>query len=218
VLKKTNAVVVYPVNPALIASSVNNIIAANIPVVTIGRKVEGISVDTYVGFDYLSAGRSAASFIARSINGQGTVVMLRDPKASSEVVDLSKGFTMAMDAYPKIELVVRDVETLDRSKSFALVADIVEKGKIDAIFAQDDEVALGAAQAVQAAAKGWRIHVVGVGGTNEVIKAVQIGKMTGAFLYQPALIGQLAVRAAVMKSRGENVKSLSLVQFQLVGK
>lgn len=216
--KQFQVVVVYPIDPSVLVSSLERVVTTNTQLVTIGKKIEGSKVSAHVTFDFQGGGRLAATYIAKRLDGKGVVVYLQGPEVSPERADLAKGFLEAMGTYPNIKATVRETEGIDRFKNAKLVRQILEQEKVNAIFAGHDEIALGAAEAIGTYARDKGIPVIGFGGTATAIQAVKAGKMAGTLSPQPAVMGQLAVRAAVMKSRGETIQNLILVPLQLIGK
>ena len=85
---------------------------------------------------------------------------------------------------------------------------------MNAVFAQNDEMALGAQRALQAAGKD--ILLVGFDGTDEGIKAVQAGKMDATIAQQPSLIGSLGVEVANKLLKGEDVDKTTDVPLKLI--
>ena len=94
---------------------------------------------------------------------------------------------------------------------------IQSKGDIDAVFAQNDEMALGAQKALEDA-KMNDVLVVGFDATDDAVEAVKNGKMAATVAQQPILIGEVAVNAVDKFLKGENIDSFIPVELKLVTK
>jgi len=120
-----------------------------------------------------------------------------------------------VDAAPGIKVVASQPANFDRTQGLNVMENILQAHpKIDAVFAANDEMALGAIKAIQAA--GQKIIVVGFDGTDDGIAAVKRGAMFATVAQQPALIGSLGIETADKVIKGQPVAADIPVPLKVV--
>jgi len=161
----------------------------------------------------------AAAYVGKRLNGKGNVVMLEGIAGSSAARDRGKGFREGLQKFPGIKIVASQTADFDRSKGLSVMENILQaQKKIDAVFAQNDEMALGAIQAIEAAKREKEMFVVGFDAIADALKAVNAGKMAATIAQQPKVMGQLAVEAAGTLVKGGTVPKFTPVPLKLVTK
>ncbi|MGI6187194.1 MAG: substrate-binding domain-containing protein, partial [Brevibacillus sp.] len=136
---------------------------------------------------------------------------------TSAARDRGKGFHEAVDNKDGVKVVAQQPADFDRAKGLSVMENILQGNKdIQAVFAHNDEMALGALQAIEAAGK--QILVVGFDATDDAVKAVNEGKMAATVAQKPAAIGETAVQTAISVAKGEKVDSFIPVDLELVTK
>ncbi len=217
--KKASVIVINPTDSDAIVPTVKKINTANIPVVTVDRGANGGAVAAHIASDNVAGGKMAADFIGRRLNGKGSVVMLEGIAGTSAARDRGKGFRDGLKKYPGIKLLASQTADFDRAKGLTVMENILQaQKKIDAVFAQNDEMALGAVQAIEAAKRQKQTFVVGFDATNDAVAAVKAGRLAATIAQQPKLMGQLAVEAAVNILNKKPVPKFTGVPLKLVTK
>ena len=174
--------------------SVESANAANIPVITIDRSSDGGEVLTLVASDNVKGGEMAAQFILDKIGENGRVVELEGVPGASATRERGKGFDEFADG--KLEVVEKQSAEFDRAKGLTVMENILQSTKdIQAVFAQNDEMALGALEALEAAGK-TDVIVVGFDGNEDGVKAVKDGRLNATIAQQPEEMGRIALQAA----------------------
>src|SRR5207245_154431 len=152
IAKKASAVIINPTDSDAIVPTVKKLNAAKIPVITVDRGANGGTVAAHIASDNVAGGMMAAEYVGKRLNGKGNVVMLEGIPGSSAARDRGKGFRDGLKKFPGIKLVASQTADFDRAKGLAVMENILQaQKKIDAVFAQNDEMALGAVQAIEAA-------------------------------------------------------------------
>jgi ribose transport system substrate-binding protein len=170
---------------------------AGIPVITVDRASNGGKVVCHIASDNVEGGRMAARYIAKVLNGKGKVVELVGIPGTSAARDRGKGFEEELAKYPGLQLVAKQTANFNRAEGLTVMENILEAHPdIDAVFAQNDEMALGAIEAIKAAGKLDDIIVVGFDAIPDAIEAIKKGEMEATIAQQPYLMGQLAVTKA----------------------
>lgn len=181
------------------------------------RAAEGGEVVTHIASDNVLGGRMAGEFIAELLGGKGKVVELEGIPGTNAARERGQGFNEIITQYPEIEVVARQEAGFDRARGLTVMENILQaQPEIDAVFCHNDEMALGAIIAIEAAGRAAEIQVVGFDATDDAVKAVQEGRMLATIAQQPRLMGQLGVEYAVKVLQGEAVEKFIPVALELV--
>jgi ribose transport system substrate-binding protein len=217
--RKVDAILLNPTDSNAVVPSVQKANAANIPVLTIDRSAAGGTVVSHIASDNVAGGVMAADFLCKAINGKGNVVELQGIAGTSAARDRGQGFDTEMaKVCPNAPIVVKRPADFDRAKGNSVFADILTaQPQIAGVFAQNDEMVLGALQAAQAA-KRTGIVFVGFDATDDAVAQVKAGALAATIAQQPAMIGQLGVDTAVRSLNGEKVDAFIPVPLSLVTK
>jgi len=219
IAKKVGAVIINPTDSDAIVPTVKKLNAAKIPVITVDRAANGGTVAAHIASDNVAGGRMAAAYVARRLKGKGNVVMLEGIAGSSAARDRGKGFREGLQKFPGIKIVASQTADFDRSKGLTVMENILQaQKKIDAVFAQNDEMALGAVQAIEGAKRQQAMFVVGFDAIADALKAVNEGRMAATIAQQPKVMGRLAVEAAASRLKGGKVAKFTPVPLRLVTK
>ncbi len=158
----------------------------------------------------------AGEYIAELLSGAGNVVELEGIAGTSAARDRGQGFNDAI-AGTEIKVVAKQVADFDRTKGLSVMENILQaQPEIDAVFAHNDEMALGALTAIEAS--GRTILIVGFDATDDAVAAVDAGKLAATVAQQPAMIGSLGVEAALKVLNGEELDEYVPVELMLVKK
>ena len=213
--QKVDVILLNPTDSDGLVTAVNDANAAKIPVVTLDRSVSGGTVASHIASDNVAGGRMAAEYIVQQLGDQGKVVELEGIAGTSAARDRGQGFHEIMDKQTGIEVVAKQPADFDRSKGMTVMENIQQsQPEINAVFAHNDEMALGALQAVQAAKKD--IIIVGFDGTPDGVKAVEDGTLAATVAQQPKMIGELGVQTAEKIAKGEQVDSNIPAELKII--
>jgi len=209
------------VNPADSSAVVSAIEAANdagIPVITIDRSAEGGEVAAHIASDNVAGGKMAGELIIEQLAGRGKVVELEGISGSSAARERGQGFNDAIKEASGIEVVARQTANFDRAQGLSVMENIIQSTKdFQAVFAHNDEMALGALEAIEAA--GLKdVIVVGFDATDDAVKAVEEGKLFATIAQKPKKMGEIAVETAVKVLNGEKVDTFIPVELELIRK
>ncbi|MBV7270699.1 substrate-binding domain-containing protein [Winogradskyella luteola] len=210
-----DAICIVPINSESIIPAIIKANNANIPVINVDNKInlesaknQGAVLATYIGSDNFEGGQSAGEYIAESINEQGKVAILEGVSGNDAAIKRKGGFEDVMKRYPNIQIVASQAADWNRQKAKDVFDAIMTANPdLDAVFAANDEMALG----VIAAMKNKRIAldsiiVVGFDAADEAIKAVELGELNATIAQQPKLMGAEAVRLVLSIVKKESVK------------
>lgn len=194
IVQHVDAIVVCPVDSRGIGPAIDRANAAKIPVFTADIASQGGTVVSHVASDNIEGGRLAAEFIAKAIGDSGDVGVIGENDVQT-TIDRQQGFTQALAAHPKIKLVAQLDGSGVRDRSLRAADDLLQAHpKVRAIFAINDESALGTLAAAQA--RKVRPVIVGYDAAPEARRAILGGSALRADVaQQPALIGQKTIDA-----------------------
>ncbi|MBU3114404.1 ribose ABC transporter substrate-binding protein RbsB [Clostridium lacusfryxellense] len=208
------------INPTDSDAVVNSITFANdskIKVITVDRKANGGEVACHVASDNVKGGEMAAQFILEKLNGKGNIVELQGIPGASATRDRGQGFHNIVDKNAAVKVVASQAADFDRQKGLNVTENIIQATpKFEAIFAHNDEMALGAIKATKAANKD--VIIVGFDGNDEAKAAVKSGDLTATIAQKPDLMGSIAVENAIKIAKGETVNKEVPVDLELIKK
>src|SRR5437868_2897258 len=212
------AIIVNPVDSNAAAPAVKAADRAKIPVIAVDREVTGAKVAQTVASDNVAGGRQAAQELAKQIGEKGEVVVLEGVPGTSAARERGQGFTEGIAAYPNIKVVAKQPADFDRTKGLDVMTNLIQSQPgITGVFAENDEMALGAIKALGAKA-GRTVKVVGFDGTPDGLKAIENGTLAATIAQQPKLLGKQAVEAAVKAVSGETLVAMVAVPVKVVTK
>ena len=188
--------IVNPTDSAAVVPAVMAANAAGIPVIAVDRGVDGGNLAYFIASDNAAGGASAAQFICEQVGGTGNVVELEGIAGTSAARERGLGFNTYMrESCAGVTIVARQTANFNRAEGLTVMENILTaQPAIDALFAHNDEMALGALQAIEAS--GRSIVVVGFDATDDAVAAVKAGRMAATVAQLPAMLGAEAVEAA----------------------
>jgi len=194
VQQKLNLIIINPTDSDAIVTAVEEANKAGIPVITVDRGANGGKVVAHIASDNVAGGMMAGEYVAMLLNGKGNVVELEGIVGTSAARDRGQGFGAAISKYPGIKIVAKQVANFNRAEGLVVIENILQANpNIDAVFAHNDEMALGAIEAIKAAGLLDKIKVVGFDAIDDAVAAVNAGEMAATVAQQPFVMGQLAV-------------------------
>lgn len=210
-----DALLINPTDSSAISTVVQTANSLDIPVVTLDRSADKGEVAALVASDNVKGGQMAAEFIVEQLGKDAKVIELEGVPGASATRERGKGFHDIADE--QLNVVAKQAADFDRTKGLTVTENLLQ-GNPDAkaIFAHNDEMALGAIEAIQSSGKD--IMVIGFDGNEDALKSIEAGNMTATVAQQPELIGQLAVQAAKDVLQGKEVEKNIAAPLKMVVK
>jgi ribose transport system substrate-binding protein len=204
---------INPTDSSAVSTAVQSANHIGIPVITLDRTADQGEVASFIASDNIEGGKMAAEFIIDQLGKDAKVVELQGTPGASAARERGQGFRSVADQ--NLNVIARQTANFDRTQGLNVMENLLQGHKeIDAVFAQNDEMALGAIEAINSS--GRDILVVGFDGNEDAIKAVQDGRLGATIAQQPELIGKEAVVAASKILKGEKVDKTISVPLKLV--
>ncbi len=199
-----DALVVAPAGAKEVVPAVKKANRAGIPVLVVDSDIHrataaaaGAATLTYIGSDNVAGGRMAAEAVARWLGEQGEVAVLEGTPGHESTDQRRQGFTEALARHPGLRLVAAQTASAERARGFTVAQNILQAHPgLGAIFGANDEMALGALEAVAAAGRSDRVKVVGFDASPDAVSNIRAGRMAGSVAQFPSEMGRLGVLAA----------------------
>jgi ribose transport system substrate-binding protein len=212
IARKVKVLMLSPLTAQALTPIAKQASEAGIPVITLDRKVN-TKVAAHVGAENLPIGRLAAKFIAEKVGGNGNVLEVQGTTGASATIDRNKGFREGLKDFPNVKVVAEQYCDYLREPAVKFVEDALQRfpsGQLKAIYAHNDEMALGAIQALEAAGRLQEIIVVGIDGQESAFKAVKAGKLAATFIYP--YVAPEGVQLACKIAKGEEVPAVTVLE------
>lgn len=211
-----DVIIINPVDSAAIVPSVEAANDAGIPVITVDRGAEGGEIASHIASDNVLGGRLAGEYLFEQIGGEGSVAQLEGVPGASATNDRGEGFQQALDEADGVELVSSQTANFNREEGYSVGQNLLQaNADLAGLFAQNDEMALGALEAAEEAGMDDLV-VVGFDATDDAIAAVREGRLAATVAQQPAEMGRLGVETAVAVAAGEDVEAEQPVEVDVV--
>lgn len=198
-----DALLINPTDSSAISTAVESANAVGVPVVTIDRSAEQGKVETLVASDNVKGGEMAAAFIADKLGKGAKVAELEGVPGASATRERGSGFHNIADQ--KLQVVTKQSADFDRTKGLTVMENLLQgHPDIQAVFAHNDEMVLGALEAINSSGKD--ILVIGFDGNKDALASIKDRKLSATVAQQPELIGKLATEAADDILHGKKVQ------------
>lgn len=199
--RKPDVIVVNAVDPAAVVPALRKANEAGIPVLMQNADTtpEGHAyTKAFIGSQSYDQGYAVGQMIVKALGGKGNIVVITGKTGQTDTVNRTAGMQAAFkDAKASIDVLAVQPADWSKDKALTVMQDLLTRfPKIDAVFGQDDPMALGALEAIKAQGREKEIKVFGVNGNKEACQAIKAGDMYGTALQLSYLVGVYTVRAA----------------------
>jgi len=221
-----DAVVVLPVDTSIKGTSEMTRLTkeAKIPIIYVNKFPDEFSKSKmsphayYVGSQEKTAGVMQMEYLAEKLGGKGKVaILMGDLSSSKATFERTEGVEEVAARYPEIEIVEKETANWLMPMADSVVRNWLSEGKeIDAIVANNDEMAIGAIRGLEEHGMSQKVMVLGIDATNEAITELQAGNLTATVFQDGGGQGRNALKIAVNVVRGEKVVNITWIPFKLV--
>ncbi len=212
------AVIINPVDSDAASPAVAPLLSSRLPVISVDRSVTGEDVTSHIASDNVAGGAQAADELAKAVGEKGKVIILQGTPGAASTRDRGDGFKKEIKKYSGIEVVAEQTANFDRAEALDVTTNLMQSHPdVVGIYAENDEMALGAIQSLGSKA-GTDVKIFGFDGTEGGLKAVSNGTMVGTIAQQPKELGKKAVEAAVKAIKGESVEKTESIEVKTVTK
>jgi len=219
VAQKVDAIVLNPCEVEASSPAVQKARAAGIPVVNVNSETKAAPT-AFVGSRDEESARLGMAFIAQRLRGQGGVLMMEGYMGQAAQIKRSEGAREILAKNPGLRLLAAQTAEWDRAKAVTLMENWLQAygASVQAVFAQNDEMAMGVLLALERAGRKKDVVVVGVDAIDDALLAVRDGRLDATVFQDGRGQGRGAIEAALRLIRKEAVEKESFIPFQLVTK
>ncbi|TDD53821.1 sugar ABC transporter substrate-binding protein [Nonomuraea terrae] len=206
ITRQVDVLLINPVDPQGVQPGIAAAKAAGVPVVTVDRPVPEGAV-AHVGRDNKAMGALVGKRLSEQLGARGgKVIEIRGDAGGAVARDRSAGFHEAVAANAKIQIVEGPYSDYVRSKAVTAMQDLLQvHPDVAAVYAHNDDMALGALQVLKENGKG-KVLVAGVDGLMEAVKQIPSGQYVATALNDPISLGTKAVETVLKVQKGEKVE------------
>ena len=213
VSRNVGVLIVNPVDSDAVAPAVKSAMSQGIKVIAVDRGVNGVDVDCQIASDNVAGARMATEYLMELVGEGAKVAELQGVPGASATIDRGEGFHQVADK--SLQVAASQSANFNRAEGMTVMENILQSdGAIKGVFAHNDEMALGAVEAV--AASGKDIKIVGFDATDDAQKAVKDGKMAATVAQKPDKMGETAIETAVKIMAGETADKSIPVEVELI--
>ncbi len=213
-----DAIAIVPVDTESVGTIVDMANGADIPIVVVNRTYEGIEEATaFVGGNSIDSGIIQMEEVAKLLGGKGNVAIMNGQSGQEAEIKRTEGNKQVIGENPGLKLVKEKNADWDRAKGMTLMENWLQSGeKIDAVVANNDEMAIGAIMALEAAGKLEEVVVAGIDGTPDALEYVKSGKLKVSVFQDAFGQGSKGLEVAAKAAQGEEVEKMNFIEFELI--
>jgi ribose transport system substrate-binding protein len=199
---------------------------AHVPVIIVDTRLDekaaaaaGVRAEPFVGSDNYEGGKMAGEYLVKTTGGKARVAVLEGIPGHETGDSRLRGFRDAIKGAAGVTIAASQPANWERDQGFTVFQNMLQAHPdIDVVFACSDLMALGAIEAIAAAGKTGKVHVIGFDALEDAKKAIRAGSMDASVAQFPSEMGRVAVESAVKVIRGERVPNDVSVKLELVTK
>lgn len=215
--QKVDAIILNPCEVEASSPAVEKALAAGIPIVNVNSETR-THPTAFVGSRDEESARLAMEYVARRLRGQGNVVMMHGFMGQAAQLKRDQGAREVLARSPGLRLLAEQTAEWDRAKAMSLMENWIQSHgpKIHAVFAQNDEMGLGAVLALEQARLKDKVIVVSVDAIADALQAVKAGRLDATVFQDAQGQGGMAVETALQILRHEPFEKQRFIPFRLV--
>ena len=217
ITKQPDAIIIDTCDSDAIVSSIEACNEAGIPVFTMDRESNGGEVVSHIGYDAIKSGRMAGQYLVDTLGGKGKIVEIQGIMGTNVAQNRSQGFNEIMKENPEMEIVACQVADFDRAKGMSVMENILQANpEIDGLYAANDEMLLGALEAMEAAGRTADIVKIGCDAIDDTLDAMKAGKVDATIAEPPFFLGKAILNTAFDYLEGKEIEPYVILDNQLV--
>ena len=204
IAQRVSGILISPIDARATRAAYEAAAGAQIPIISIARHADSPQQSAFVAMDEVGIGRDIARWMLRAIDNAGEVAIIAGPQGAATFRNLATGFNEVMTASPGVRIVARRDIALTREEGLRVAQDLlVAHPNLKAIYGGNDDIALGAAQALGQAGRAGQVVVTGLNGIPPALAAVRRGDIGLTVELNPVAWGRLGMETMARWLRGE---------------
>ena len=217
IARGVKGILISPIDATGVNAAYDAAASARIPIISVARGSTSPNQTLHVAMDEKQIGRDIGGWIARGIGGKGKVALLAGPAGSPTFKNVLDGMKESFGKAPGIQVAFEQFGALTRERGLKQSEDaLVANPDLAAIYAANDDVGLGASQAVVAAGKKGKVLVTGMNGIPPALRAVKDGSLGLTVELNPVTWGRLGVDVLADYLKGEKREQRVYIKHELV--
>ena len=219
IAQKVDAIILNPCEVDASSPAVDKALAAGIPIINVNSGTRSAPT-AFIGSDDEESGRIAMEYIAQCLQGRGNVAMIQGFLGQTAQIKRAQGARAVFSRESGLQLIADQTADWDRAKAMTLMENWIQShgDRIDAVFAQNDEMGIGALHALEAAHMKADVTVVSIDAIKEALQMVATGRLDATVFQDARTQGATAVETACLIVRGQPYAKQVLIPFRLVTK
>ena len=219
IAQHVDAIILNPCEVEASTPAVNKALAAGIPIVNVNSETT-TAPTAFVGSRDEQSARLAMEYIAKRLGGKGEVVMMHGYMGQAAQIKRDAGAHEVLAENPGLHLLAEQTAEWDRAKAISLMENWIQAygDRIKAVFAQNDEMAMGALLALEQAGKKDKIIVVGVDAITDALEAIKHARLDATVFQDAEGQGRQAVETVLKIIRKQPFEKETYIPFRLVTK
>ena len=217
IAQRVDAIIINPCEVEASSPAVDRALAAGIPIVSVNSETRSVPT-AFVGSRDEDSAHLAMDYIAGRIGGQGNLVMMHGYMGQAAQIKRAQGAREVLQKHPRIQLLAEQTAEWDRAKAMTLMENWIQSyGKrIQAVFAHNDEMGMGAVIALEQAGLKQGVVVASVDAIADALQAVKDGRLDATVFQDARGQGGTAVETALKIIAGEPFERQVFIPFRLV--
>jgi inositol transport system substrate-binding protein len=217
IAQKVDAIILNPCEVEASSPAVEKAKAAGIPIVNVNSETNA-APSAFVGSDDVESGRIAMRYIAEKLGGKGNILIMHGYMGQAAQIQRDRGAKEILTENSGLVLLAEQTGNWDRAKAMSLTENWIQSygSQIQAIFAQNDEMGLGAVKALSDAGLKDKVVVVSIDAIPDALRAVKNGSLDATVFQNAVEQGSQSLEIALKLINGESVDKKTLIPFELV--
>jgi ribose transport system substrate-binding protein len=224
--RKVDAICLVPAGSQEIIPAIIKANRAGIPVLNIDSRVDikalqeaGGEIEIFIGSDNYDGGRVIGDYLVKLLNGNGKIGILEGVPGQEAGIQRLEGFLSIINNAPGVKILSSQTANWEMSQGYDVFQNMMQAHHdIEALFSGNDNMALGAIEAISAAGRTGDIFVLGFDAIDDAKEAIKKGAMEATIAQSPTLMGKLAIEYALKVIHGEEIPKEVPVKIKLVTK
>ena len=217
IAQRVDAIIINPCEVEASSPAIDKALAAGIPIVGVNSETRSAPT-AFVGSRDEESARLAMEYLAKRLNGRGNLVMMHGFMGQAAQIKRAQGAQEVLRQYPGMKLLAEQTAEWDRAKAMSLMENWIQSygAGINAVFAQNDEMAMGALIALEQAGMKNRVLVAGIDAIEDALRAVKDGRLDATVFQDAGGQGSTAVETAIKILKKEPFEREVFLPFRLV--
>jgi ribose transport system substrate-binding protein len=203
--QSVDAILLAPSGSKELVPAIRKANDAGIPVLLLDTRIDtaaaesvGAEVLTYIGSDNFEGGAVAGRYLVAALGGSGNVAIIEGISGHETADQRRLGFLSGIEGHPGVRVVASQTANWERALAYNVAENLLQAHpEIDAFFAANDEMALGALEAADAAQRLETVSIIGFDAIPDALENIRAGRMLGSVAQFPSEMGRLGVAHAV---------------------